>query len=235
MTDLPLRRIGLIGGMSFEATAVYYRLINEAVRARRSPLASAAIALRSLNFAPIAQLQKDGRWDAAGDILSEAARDLEAAGAQALLICANTMHLVAPAVRSATALPLIDIIDETARVLHAAGARRPLLLATRYTMEHGFYTSAMERHGLPMITPDEVGRAACQRIIFEELCVGVVSDASRQVLTGLIDAAKAQGADAVVLGCTELGLILDPAALPLPGFDTTVIHADAAVAFALGE
>lgn len=229
----PLRRIGLIGGMSFEATAVYYRLINEAVRRARTPLASADIALRSVDFAPIAELQKAGRWDEAGEVLAAAARDLEAAGARCVLICANTMHLVAPAVRAATSLPLIDIIDETAKALHAAGVRRPLLLATRYTMEHGFYTQAMERHGLPMIVPDETGRAALQRIIFEELCAGIVADASRQVLIGLIETAKAQGADAVVLGCTELGLILDPAALPAPGFDTTAIHAAAAVAFAL--
>lgn len=233
-TPTPLRRVGLIGGMSFEATAVYYRLINEAVRRARTPLASADLALRSLDFAPIADLQKAGRWDEAGDILAAAARDLEAAGAECVLICANTMHLVAPAVRAATPLPLIDIIDETARALRAAGARRPLLLATRYTMEHGFYTGAMERHGLPMLTPDETGRAALQRIIFEELCAGIVADASRRALLGLIETATARGADAVVLGCTELGLILDPAALPAPGFDTTVIHARAAAAFALG-
>ncbi|SFR98552.1 aspartate/glutamate racemase family protein [Sphingomonas jatrophae] len=228
-----MRTIGLIGGMSFEATAIYYRLINEGVRARLGGLHSAELLMYSVDFARVVTLQQAGRWDDAGVLLGEAGRGLERAGAECLLICANTMHLVADAVQAAVGVPVIHIVDETARRLHAAGATRPLLLATRYTMEQGFYAERMARHEIALMLPDEEGRAATHGIIFDELCQGRVTDESRAVLTGLIATAKAEGADSVILGCTELALILDPDALPLPGFDTTAIHAGAAVAFAL--
>lgn len=228
-----MRRIGLIGGMSFEASAVYYRLINEAVRQRLGGLHSAELLLHSVDFQRIVELQQAGRWTDAGSLLAQAARGLEGAGADCVLICANTMHLVADAVESAISVPLIHIIDETAHRLLAAGCRRPLLLATRYTMEHGFYAERMRRHGVALSVPSAEGRTLTHDIIFKELCAGQVRAPSRDVLLRLIDEARAEGADAVILGCTELCLILDPAGLPLPAFDSTAIHATAAVDFAL--
>ena len=228
-----MKTIGLIGGMSFEATAVYYRLINEAVRQRLGGLHSAELLLHSVDFQGIVALQQAGRWDEAGDRLAGVGRRLQDAGAECILICANTMHLVADAVESALRVPLIHIIDETARHVQAAGCRKPLLIATRYTMEHGFYAERMQRHGIELCVPPAEGRALAHDIIFNELCAGQVRAPSREALLGLIEAARTQGADAVILGCTELCLILDPAALPLPAFDTTAIHARAAVDFAL--
>jgi aspartate racemase len=230
-----MRTIGLLGGMSFEATAIYYRLINEAMRQRLGGLHSAEMIVRSVDFQPIVDLQQAAHWDEAGARLAMAARQLEQAGAGCVLICANTMHLVADQVAEAVSIPLLHIVDETARRLHEAGRSRPLLLATRYTMEQGFYTGRMQDNGIAPMLPDEAGRVATHAIIFDELCAGRVIDASRERLTGLIAQAAAQGADSVILGCTELALILDPAALPLPGYDSTAIHADAAVAFALGS
>jgi aspartate racemase len=228
-----MRTIGLIGGMSFEASALYYRLINEAVRDRLGGWRSAELLLHSVDFEGMVELQQAGRWAEAGTRLAGVARGLEAAGAQCVLICANTMHIVADAVEAAIEAPLIHIIDETAIHLQAAGRRRPLLLATRYTMEHGFYAERMARHGVEVLIPDDDGRTAVHDIIYDELCAGVVLDASREVLLAQIESAKARSADSVILGCTELGLILDADALPLPGFDTTAIHAQAAVEFAL--
>jgi aspartate racemase len=229
-----MRKIGLIGGMSFEASAVYYRLINEAVRQRLGGLHSAELLLHSVDFQRIVELQQAGRWTDAGALLAAVARGLEGAGADCVLICANTMHLVADAVAEAIGVPLVHIIDETARHLLAASCRKPLLLATRYTMEHGFYAERMQRHGITLSVPSAEGRTLTHDIIFKELCAGQVLAPSREVLLGLIDEARADGADAVILGCTELCLILDPAQLCLPAFDSTAIHATAAVDFALG-
>ncbi len=230
-----MRTIGLIGGMSFESTAVYYKTINEAVRARLGGLHSAELLLRSVDFQSIVDLQKAGRWDAAAERLGKAARGLERAGADCLLICTNTMHLVADEVAAAVRVPLLNIIDETAKAIVAAGARRPLLLATRYTMEQGFYARRMAAHGLTLTIPGDAGRAVVHDVIFDELCAGTVRDASRDAFLALIDRAKADGCDSVILGCTEICLLLDPAALPLPGFDSTAIHVAAAVDFALPD
>lgn len=230
-----MKTIGLIGGMSFESSLVYYRMINEAVRNRLGGLNSAEVILHSVDFARIVALQKAGRWDCAAKALSDVARGLEAAGADTVLICTNTMHLVADAVADAVKVPLINIIDETAAALTAAGCRKPLLLATRYTMEHGFYAARMARHGIEIMVPDASGRTRTHEVIFDELCQGRIEDASRSDLIALIETAKADGADAVILGCTEICLILDPAALPLRGFDSTAIHAAAAVDFALAD
>jgi len=228
-----MRKIGLIGGMSFESSAVYYRMINEAVRQRLGGLHSAEVMLHSVDFQTIVDLQKAGRWDDAAQRLSDVANGLEKAGAECVLICTNTMHLIADAVQASITVPLINIIDETANGLKAAGIQRPLLLATRYTMEHGFYGNRMSSHGIEMMVPDAAGRTLVHDIIFNELCAGKILESSRQTLMHVIDDAKAKGADAVILGCTEICLILDPKALPLPGFDSTALHADAAVDFAL--
>lgn len=229
-----MRKIGLIGGMSFESSAVYYRMVNEAVRERLGALHSAEVLMHSVDFQTIVDLQKAGRWDEAANRLSDVARGLERAGADCVLICTNTMHLIADAVQAAVGVPLINIIDETALRLKAAGSQRPLLLATRYTMEHGFYAERMRAHGLEVMVPDAAGRTLTHNIIFDELCAGRVLETSRGALMALIERARADGADAVILGCTEICLILDPARLPLPGFDSTAIHAEAAVEFALG-
>lgn len=228
-----MRTIGLIGGMSFESSAVYYRQINETVRARLGGLASGEIIMHSVNFEEIVALQKAGRWDQAADRLARAAEGLERAGADCILICTNTMHLVADEVAARVKIPLINIIDETAASLVRNGARRPLLLATRYTMEHGFYAERMRRQGVEVMVPDPDGRTTTHDIIFDELCAGHVKVCSREKLTAIIEKARADGADSVILGCTEICLILDPAHLPLPGYDSTTIHADAAVEFAL--
>lgn len=231
---MEMRKIGLIGGMSFESSAVYYRMVNEAVRERLGALHSAEVLLHSVDFQKIVDLQKAGRWDEAARCLADVARGLEAGGAECILICTNTMHLIADSVQASVDVPLINIIDETALRLKAGGSRRPLLLATRYTMEHGFYAERMKRHGIDLMVPDAEGRTLTHNVIFDELCAGKVLETSRAALIALIDKAKAEGADAVILGCTEICLILDPANLPLPGFDSTAIHAEAAVDFALG-
>ena len=229
-----MRIIGLIGGMSFESSAVYYRLINEMVRDRLGGLASAEVLMYSVNFEEIVSLQKAGRWDAAAARLGDVAHRLQAAGAECVLICTNTMHLIAPEVAARISVPLINIIDETAAALKVAGRVKPLLLATRYTMEHGFYADRMARNGVSIMVPGAEDRTSVHDIIFNELCAGVVRDESRKTLVEIIERAKAAGADSVILGCTEICLILDPNGLALPGFDSTTIHAQTAVDFALG-
>ncbi|MCB5201976.1 aspartate/glutamate racemase family protein [Neorhizobium sp. T786] len=230
-----MKTIGLIGGMSFESTAVYYRIINELVRERLGGLASADVVLHSVNFAEIVALQKAGRWDLAAETLTESARRLEDAGADCVLICTNTMHLIAPDVAAGVSVPLIHIIDETAAALLDRGLKRPLLLATRYTMEHGFYAERMRTFGIDVMVPDGEGRGAMHDIIFDELCAGIVRDASRDTAIALIEVAKAAGADSIILGCTEICMLLDPQDLPLPGIDSTTVHARAAVEFALAR
>jgi aspartate racemase len=228
-----MEMIGLIGGMSFESSAVYYRLVNEMVRERKGGLASAELILHSVNFEEIVALQKAGDWDMAASRLGDVALRLQIAGARCILICTNTMHLIADKVAGKISVPLIHIIDETAKSLHAAGRKRPLLLATRYTMEHGFYGDRMKSLGLDIMVPDAGDRATVHDIIFNELCAGKVLDSSREKLMEVISRAIDNGADGIILGCTEICLILDPDQLPLPGFDTTAIHARAAVDFAL--
>ena len=225
----------MIGGMSWESTAVYYRRVNEQVREALGGLNSADVVLRSVNFHDIVTLQKLGAWEQAAGELSKVAKELEQAGADMILICTNTMHLLADEVQASVGVPLIHIADVTGEAIADAGCRRPLLLATRYTMEHGFYAERMKAHGIDLIVPDADGRRLTHQVIFDELCAGKVLDASRGALMALIEKAKAEGADAVILGCTEICLILDPANLPVPGFDSTTIHAEAAVEFSLGK
>lgn len=231
-----MRTIGLLGGMSWESTAVYYRRINEKVRDRLGGLHSAEVLMRSVNFDTIVALQQQDAWDKAGAVLAGLARDLETAGASCIVICTNTMHKLADTVQGAISVPLLHITDVTGQAVRAAGARRPLLLATRYTMEQDFYLSQLrDKHGLDPMVPNADDRTAVHDIIFSELCCGVVRDASRQRYLDVIASAKAAGADSVILGCTEIGLLIGPEHFDLPAFDSTLIHADAAVAFALAE
>ncbi|RJG22231.1 aspartate/glutamate racemase family protein [Massilia cavernae] len=232
---MALKKIGLIGGMSFEGTAVYYRKVNEAVNRHLGELNSAEILLDSVNFQDIVALQKSNRWAEAGARLAQAARNLKAGGAECVMICAVTMHLVADAVEAATDLPFIHIVDEAAKRLKAAGCSKPLLIATRYTMENGFYSARMKPHGIHVMVPDADDRTRVHNIIFDELSVGKVLDSSRDVLVSLIEKARAQGADSVIFGCTEICMILETDKLPLPGFDSTAIHVEAAVEFSLGK
>jgi aspartate racemase len=228
-----MKTLGLIGGMSAESTLVYYRELNRLVRERLGGLHSAKLVLWSVDFAPVAELQAKDDWDETGRILAAAARRLEGAGAEAVLICANTMHINAPQVRAAVGVPLIHIADATATALQARGVARPLLLATRYTMEKAFYRDRMAELGLPCAIPDEADRDRLQAIIFDELCQGVVSEASKVAVLAMIDKGRAAGCDGVIFGCTEIGLLLDPAELDLPAVDTAIVHCEAAVDFAL--
>jgi aspartate racemase len=231
-----MRRIGLLGGMSWESSAVYYRLVNEAVRERIGGLHSADCLLRSVDFAGVERLQRDGDWAAAGALLAGEARALEAAGAQLLVLCTNTMHRVAPAIEAAVSIPLLHIADATADAVRGEGHATVGLLATAYTMEGEFYVGRLrERHGLGVLVPGADDRALVHRVIYEELCVGRVEpasrDAVRRVMAGLAD----RGAEAILLGCTELDLLVGPADAPVPVFDTTALHARRAVDVALGR
>jgi aspartate racemase len=230
-----MRMIGLIGGMSWESTAVYYRRINEQVRNRLGGLHSADVVMRSVDFAGIVDLQQADAWDEAAQALANIARDLRKAGAGCLLICTNTMHKLADSVQSAVDVPLLHIVDVTAEALKEAGVRRPLLLATRYTMEQDFYlTRLRERHGIDAMVPDAADRMIVHDVIFNELCQGIVREESRQLYIDIVVRGQAAGADSVILGCTEIGLLLSPQDIALPAFDSTLLHADAAVDFALG-
>ena len=229
-----MRTLGLIGGMSAESTTVYYQVLNRLVRERLGGLHSAQLVLWSVDFAPIAELQAKDDWDATGLALADAARRLEGAGAQAILICANTMHLNAPQVEAAVQAPLIHIADATAQALKARGVTKALLLATRFTMEKPFYRERLEAAGLGVLVPDKADRDRLHAIIYDELVVGVITDASRAVVLEMIDKGRAAGADGIIFGCTEIGLLLDPAQMPLPTVDTAIAHCEAAVDFALG-
>lgn len=231
-----MRTLGILGGMSWESTQHLYALLNRGVAARLGGLHSARLVLHSVDFAPIAALQSAGDWAEAARVLGAAAAGLRLAGAQALLIATNTMHLVATEVERAAGLPVLHIVDATAEALRAAGVKRAGLLATRFTMEQGFYRERMrERFGIELIVPDEAGRAEVHRLIYEELCRGRFEPASREALRTQVAALAARGAQAAILGCTELGLLLpegSDAALPL--FDSTRLQACAAVDWMLG-
>lgn len=228
-----MRTIGLIGGMSWESTALYYEIINRETARRLGGLRSARMQLASLDFQDIADRQKAGDWDGMADILCGAARGLEAAGAQCLLIGTNTMHRLAPQVAAATQVPLLHIADVTADAITAQGLRTVGLLGTRFTMEQPFYVERMAGRGIECIVPTAVEREEIHRIIFEELCRGDFREASRRALLECIAALGARGAQGVILGCTELPLLVTQEDCPLPLFDTTSLHALAAVDFAL--
>ena len=233
MTTYPLRTLGLIGGMSWESTVPYYRLINETVKARLGGLHSARIILYSVDFAEIEQLQASGQWQAAGALLADVARKLEGAGADALVLCTNTMHKVADAITGAVGIPLLHIADPTARAIQQAGHTTVGLLGTRFTMEQDFYRQRLEQHGLTVLTPGEADRERVHQIIYQELCLGQVRDASRQAYLRVIAELGAQGAQAIILGCTEIGLLVQPEHCKLPLFDTTALHARSAAHWAM--
>lgn len=229
-----MKTLGLIGGMSWESTVVYYQALNRLARARLGGQASAKLLIWSDDFAPMAALQAAGDWAKLTDMMIAAARKLEAGGAEALLICANTMHRNADEVGAAISIPVIHIADETAARLKAAGVKKPLLLATRFTMEGGFYVERLARNGVSAFTPDAEARARLHAIIYDELIQGVFSPASRSYLVDVVTRARDDdGADAVIFGCTEFGLLAAQEDVPVPIFDTALIHAEAGMAFAL--
>lgn len=228
-----MKKIGLIGGMSWESTALYYQNINREVAQRLGGLHSARVHLVSLDFQEIADLQKQGDWARMSAILQTAARQVESSGAEVVLICTNTMHRIAQEVQGATALPLLHIADVTADAILAAGLHKVGLLGTRFTMEQSFMRDRLAARGIECVVPDEPGRIEVHRVIFDELCRGVVREASRENLKALVRALAAQGAQGVILGCTELTMILQPGDGGLPSFDTTALHAMAAVDFSL--
>jgi len=227
-------RIGLLGGMSWESSAEYYRLVNEAVRDRLGGLHSADCVLRSVEFAPIEELQRAGRWDEAGAVLAGEALALVAAGAELIVLCTNTMHMVAPAIEAAVDVPFVHIADTTADAVRAAGLGTVGLLATAYTMEQDFYVGRLrDRHGLTVLVPDEADRRLVHDVIYAELCVGVVRDASRDEYRRIMAELAERGAEGVLLGCTEIDLLVGPEDCPVPVFDTTRLHAERAVELAL--
>ena len=229
-----MRTIGLLGGMSWESTAEYYRLANELVRDRLGGLHSAKILMHSVDFAEIEAMQVEGRWDDAGALLAAAAERLQGAGADLIVLCTNTMHNVAPSIEAAVAIPLLHIADPTAAEIKRAGHSIVGLLGTRFTMEQAFYRDRLsERHGLQVVVPGPEDREALHRIIYQELCLGVVTAESRSVYGGIIAKLAAQGAQAIILGCTEISLLVTQQDSAVPLFDTTAIHARAAALEAL--
>ena len=228
-----MKTIGMLGGMSWESTALYYRSINELVRQQLGGLHSANIVLHSVDFEEIEILQRAGDWQRAGEILGEAARGLELAGADFLLICTNTMHLVAPQVREYIQIPLLHLADATAIRLRDSGVTKVGLLGTAYTMEQAFYKERIEAAGIEVLVPDAAGRDEVNRIIFTELCLGVVNDDSREIYLQQIEQMRAAGVQAVIEGCTEITMLVQPQHTDMPLFDTTAIHAEEAVRMAL--
>ena len=229
-----MKTLGLIGGRSWESTLPYYRLANEAVREALGGLHSARLVLYSVDFAEVERMQREGRWDDAGRQLGEAGKALRAAGAEALVLCTNTMHKVADDIEAISGLPLLHIADATAAAIRAAGLARIGLLGTRFTMEGEFYRRRLEeKHGLEVLVPDDADRELVHRVIYDELCRGRIEDASRAAYLEVIERLAARGAQGIVLGCTEIGLLVSPADTALPLFDTTALHARGAVTWAL--
>ena len=229
-----MQTIGLLGGMSWESSAVYYKLINEGVRERLGGLHSAKVVLWSAEFQDVAAKQAAGEWAALLEIMIEGARALERAGADLVLICTNTMHKLADEVAAAISIPILHIADIAAAAIKQTPSRTPLLLATRFTMEEPFYRGRMlDRHDLALIRPEPEEERAVHDIIYRELCQGVIQPASKKRCLAIIDKARGRGADGVILGCTELDLLLSQAESDLPVFDTTALHAQAAVELAL--
>jgi aspartate racemase len=230
-----MKRIGLLGGMSWESTAEYYRLANELVRDRLGGLHSAEIVMVSVDFAEIERLQQTGDWEEAGRRLADHSRRLEEAGADLLVLCTNTMHKVATSIEAATTVPFLHIADTTARAVGAAGVRRVGLLGTAFTMEQDFYRDRLASHGLDVLVPDAADRAEVHRIIFEELVLGVVTEQSRDAYRRAIDRLVAAGAEGVILGCTEIELLIGQEDSAVPVFPTTRLHIEAAVDLALQD
>jgi aspartate racemase len=228
-----MRVIGLLGGMSWESSALYYAIVNQEVRARLGGYHSARVLLSSVDFAEVEAMQEAGEWDAAGAMLATEAAALEAAGAECLVLCTNTMHKVADAIEAATGVPLIHIVDVTAAAVRAAGISRVALLGTRFTMEQSFVRDRLATHGVEAIVPPGEDRELVHEVIYGELVRGVVREASRAAYVDVVGRLVADGAEGVVLGCTEIELLLGPGDVEVPVFATTRLHALAAVDFAL--
>ncbi|WP_372830076.1 aspartate/glutamate racemase family protein [Psychrobacter maritimus] len=229
------RTLGIIGGMSWESTESYYRLINEGIKAELGNLHSADLLIHSVDFAPIGELQAQGAWDEMGAILANSGKRLQAAGAQGLLIATNTMHKVIDDVQAATNLPIIHIADATAKAIQAQGLTKIALLGTQFTMTQDFYKQRLIDAGLQVLVPENDARAEVHRIIYDELCQGQFLDSSRQYYSQVIKDLANKGAEGVILGCTEIGLLIQQADSPIAVFDTTAIHAAAAVDFLLSH
>lgn len=229
------RTLGIIGGMSWESTESYYRLINEGIKAELGSLHSADLLIHSVNFAPIGELQAQGAWDEMGAILAHSGKRLQAAGAQGLLIATNTMHKVIDDVQAVTNLPIIHIADATAKAIQAQGLTKIALLGTQFTMTQDFYKQRLIDAGLQVLIPENDARAEVHRIIYDELCQGQFLDSSRQYYSQVIKDLANKGAEGVILGCTEIGLLIQQADSPIAVFDTTAIHAAAAVDFLLSH
>ncbi|GAA4111306.1 aspartate/glutamate racemase family protein [Knoellia locipacati] len=229
-----MRMLGVLGGMSWTSTESYYRMLNRCVAERLGGLHSARLLLHSVDFAPVAQAQHDGDWDATVAVLADAARGLERGGAEALLLATNTMHKVADELEQACGLPLLHIADATADAVLADGIERVGLLATAFTMEQDFYTGRLAGRGIDVLVPDAGQRAEVHRVIYDELCLDVVRDESRDAYREVIASLVQRGVQAVILGCTEVSLLVSQADSSVPLYDTTRIHADAGVSFMLG-
>ena len=230
-----MKTLGLIGGMSWESTVPYYRLINEGIKQRLGGLHSAKLVLYSVDFHEIELCQSRGEWHKAGEMLAQAALALKAAGAQGIVLCTNTMHKVADVIEQQCDLPFLHIADVTAQAIQQRGMSRVALLGTRYTMEQDFYRGRLNASGIETLVPAEAARQKINQIIFDELCVGRFTAASREYYQQVIAELKAQGAEGVIFGCTEIGLLLSADQSALPVFDTAAIHASSAVAFMLAD
>lgn len=232
----PQKAMGLIGGMSWESTALYYKLINEGIKNNLGSHHSAHILLESLDFQPIKQFQHQNNWAAATDILVRSAQNLQKAGAEFLLICTNTMHKVAPAVEANIEIPLLHLADATAERIKAAGLNKVGFLGTKFSMEDDFYVGRLrDKHGLEVMVPNAADRETVHTVIYDELCLGVISNASRQKYLDIIHKQHEDGAQAIIEGCTEITLLVDQSHTDVPLFDTTAIHAEAAVKFSLNQ
>jgi aspartate racemase len=231
-----MKKLGLIGGMSWESTVSYYQAINRGVNDALGGLHSASILLSSVDFAPIEQLQHQGKWDDMARMLSDEAKRLENAGASAIVICTNTMHKVAPQIEEAVSIPLLHIADATGKALQEAGVNTVGLLGTQFTMEQPFYTERLkEKFGIEVLIPNTAQRQLVHNIIYEQLCKGVICVKSRSAYIDVISALSEQGAQGVILGCTEIALLVQQSHTSVRLFDTTSIHAQAAVKFALSQ
>lgn len=224
-----MKRIGLIGGMSWESSIEYYRIVNEEVKRRLGGLHSANCILYSVDFAEIQRYQVEGEWGRAGEVLADAAYSLQKAGADLILICTNTMHKVSEVVEQKINIPLIHIADSTSKQIHEYGLKKVGLLGTKYTMEQDFYKSRIQANGIETLIPDDQEREEINRIIFEELCLGTIKDSSRDYYINVINRLVAEGAEGIILGCTEIGLLVKQENTDVPLFDTAIIHAIEAV------
>lgn len=230
-----MKTIGLIGGMSWESTVTYYQIINETIKRELGGLHSAKILLYSVDFDEIEKYQSSGEWDKAAEILADTAEKLQNAGAECIIICTNTMHKIAPQIKHRVSVPLIHIAEATAEVLRQNGVKKVGLLGTKYTMTQNFYKSKLTDTGLDVLIPDEQDIEMINNVIFNELCLGIISSQSRDKFAAVISKLADKGAEGVILGCTEIGLLINPSDITLPCFDTTQIHAEKAALWAIGK